>query len=231
VTRPRRSRASNTATPSALATIASPSRVNDLARGLAATAAGTRRNRVLPQAVATARLIRRCPKGVAGAESLVVGYRACGGRPMITDLAVVGVGAFLILVALIWKAYRVIDERLSEIQADISELQNALFLLASKSDAKTSNPALVAPGDADTIAHRTDELVFLRSPGLESDLTAVGELCAKLITLVPPAEAATLISAVPLANVAPLIPEIRAERPTQFKDRRRLLSRPTRGSG
>jgi hypothetical protein len=149
---------------------------------------------------------------------------------VITDLAVLGVGAFLILVALIWKAYRLIDERLNEIQADIGELQNGvarLFLLVSKSEATTSNPEpLVAPGGADVAAHKSDGLALLQSPGLESDLAQVDELCAKLITLVPPAEAAPLIAAVPQVKPAPLISEVRAERPTQFEGRKRILAWP-----
>ena len=90
---------------------------------------------------------------------------------MATDLAVVGVGAFLILVGLIWKAYRVIDERLSEIQADVVELHNGvsqLFLLASESEAKKSrSESCVA---SDNVSHKTDGLALLRSPGLEGRL-------------------------------------------------------------
>src|SRR5271169_5730081 len=48
---------------------------------------------------------------------------------MTIDLAVLGAGAFLVLMALIWKAYRAIDERLSEIQADIGELHNGVSQL------------------------------------------------------------------------------------------------------
>src|SRR5271170_4218042 len=103
-------------------------------------------------------MMEHCPKGVAREIPLVVGSRACGGRPMITDLALVGVGAFLILVALIWKAYRAIDERLGEIQADISELHNGvsqLFLLAS-TKAKTS---IAEPA---TAVHKIDHRALLR---------------------------------------------------------------------
>jgi hypothetical protein len=103
---------------------------------------------------------------------------------MAIDLTVLSVGAFLVLVALIWKAYRVIDERLSEIQADIRELHGGvshLFLLASKSEAKTASE------NAGKLANEADDLALLRSPGLEADLALVDGLCAKLITLVPPA--------------------------------------------
>jgi hypothetical protein len=137
---------------------------------------------------------------------------------MTIDLAVLGAGAFLVLMALIWKAYRVIDERLSAIQADIGELHNGvsqLFLLASKSEART------ASDDARKVAH--DDLALLRSPGLEADLAEVDELCAKLITLVPPAKAIPLISEVPQAKVAP----VNAERPTRFEGRKLILAWPT----
>ena len=151
---------------------------------------------------------------------------------MITDLAVVGVGAFLVLVALIWKAYRVIDQRLDEIQADIRELHcsaSHLFVLAS-TNAKASDPKpRVASDNSANAPHETDDLAFLRSPGLEADLTEVDELCAKLITLVPPAKAAALISAVPQAKAVPPISEMNAERPAQFGGRRLLLAWPTRG--
>jgi hypothetical protein len=131
------------------------------------------------------------------------------------DLAIVGVGALLVLVALIWKAYRVIDQRLSEIQADIGELHNGvshLFLLASKAENASSKlDPDCAPDNAGRIAHKTDELALLRSPGLESELAEVDELCAKLITLVPPAKAVPLISAVPRATAAQPISEMNAE--------------------
>jgi hypothetical protein len=137
------------------------------------------------------------------------------------DLAIVGIGAFLVLVALIWKAYRVIDERLSEIQADIGELHNGvshLFLLASKSENASSKPdPHGAPDNAGKVAHKTDDLALLRSPGLESELAEVDELCAKLITLVPPAKGVPLISAVPKATAAQPISEMNAERPGSSK--------------
>jgi hypothetical protein len=139
----------------------------------------------------------------------------------IDDLAIVGVGAFLVLVALIWKAYRVIDDRLSKIQADISELHcgvSHLFLLASKSENASSKPdPYGAPDNAGKVAHKTDDLALLRSPGLESELAEVDELCAKLITLVPPASAVPLISAVPKATAAQPISEMNAERPRSSK--------------
>jgi hypothetical protein len=145
---------------------------------------------------------------------------------MTADLAVLGAGAFLVLVALIWKAYRVIDERLREIQANIAELHDGvthLFLLASKSDAK---PSKLEPFAFDTSKVTTD-LALLRSPGLESELAQVDELCSKLITLVPPPEAVPLISGVTQAKSAPLISEVNAEKLPHFQGRRLLLAWPT----
>jgi len=53
----------------------------------------------------------------------------------------------------------------------------------------------------------------------KADLAEVDELCAKLITLVPPAKALPLISAVPQSSAVPAIPEVNAERPIQFEGR------------
>jgi hypothetical protein len=129
---------------------------------------------------------------------------------MTIDLTVLSAGAFLVLMVLIWKVYRGIDERLREIQADIGELHNGvshLFLLASKSETKPVSE------NAGKVARRADDLV-LRSPGLEGDLAVVDGLCAKLIALAPPDEAASLIS------------EKKAERPTQFEGRKLILAWP-----
>jgi hypothetical protein len=109
---------------------------------------------------------------------------------MWTDLAIIGAGAFLILVALIWKAYRVLDERLSEIQADLGELRGAIL---ASSEAKPFKPEAHIASAKPT----NERLALLGSPGLEGPLAEVDELCAKLITLVPPAEAAPLISEAP----------------------------------
>ena len=131
---------------------------------------------------------------------------------MTIDLTVLSAGAFLVLMVLIWKVYRGIDERLSEIQADIGELHNGvshLFLLASKSEAKIDSE------NASEVAHKADDLALLQSPGLEADLAVVDGLCAKLITLAPPAKA------------APLISEKKAARPTQFEGRKLILAWPT----
>ena len=141
---------------------------------------------------------------------------------MAIDLTVLSAGAFLALIALIWKVYRVIDERLREIQADIGELHNGvsnLFLLASKSETKPVSE------NAGKVARKADDLALLQSPGLEGDLAVVDGLCAKLIALAPPAEA------------APLISEKKAERPAHtskaadsFWLGRRRRSHPARSS-
>jgi hypothetical protein len=133
-------------------------------------------------------------------------------RPMTIDLTVLSAGAFLVLMALIWTVYRVIDGRLSEIQTDIGDLHTGvsrLFLLASKSEAETVSE------NAGKVAHKANDLALLQSPGLEADLAVVDGLCAKLITLAPPAKA------------APLISEKKAERPTQFEGRKLIQAWPT----
>jgi hypothetical protein len=124
------------------------------------------------------------------------------------------------LVALIWKAYRVIDERLGEIQADIRALRGGvshLFLLASKSEAKTASE------NAGKVAHKGDDLAFVTVAWFGSRLGMVDGLCAKLITLVPPAKAAPLISEVCHAKAAP-ISEMTAERHKQFGGRKLIVA-------
>jgi hypothetical protein len=131
---------------------------------------------------------------------------------MAIDLTVLSAGAFLVLIALIWKVYRIIDERLREIQADIGELHNGvshLFLLASKSETKPVSE------NAGKVARKADDLALLQSPGLGGDLAVVDGLCAKLIALAPPAEA------------APLISEKKAEGPAHFEGRKLILAWPT----
>ena len=131
---------------------------------------------------------------------------------MTIDLTVLSAGAFLVLMVLIWKVYRGIDERLREIQADIGELHNGvshLFLLASKSETKPVSE------NAGKVARKADDLTLSQSLGLEGDLAVVDGLCAKLIALAPPAEA------------APLISEKKAERPTQFEGRKLILAWPS----
>jgi hypothetical protein len=138
-----------------------------------------------------------------------------------TDVAIVAVSAFLVLVALIWRD-RVIDKRLSEIQSDLDELRNGvshLFSLASES-ARTASQNGRKVGDNDLA--RAD-LALLQSPDLEPDLAVVEELCAKLITLVPPSEAVPLISGVPQAGSLPPFLEINGKKPPQLEGRKRIL--------
>jgi hypothetical protein len=114
---------------------------------------------------------------------------------MTTEYAVFA-GAFLLAVALIWKAYRVIDKRLSDIHAELGELHTGvshLFLFVTKSAAKGSKAepsSASAECNAGEVAHTPAPLP---SPGLEAELAEVHDLCAKLITLVPPVEAAPLL--------------------------------------
>jgi hypothetical protein len=138
-----------------------------------------------------------------------------------TDLAIVAVSAFLILVALIWKD-RDIDKRLREIQSDLDELRNGvshLFSLASKSARTASeNARKVVDDDLAEI-----DVALLRSPGLETDSVAVEDLCAKLITLVPPPEAVPLISEVPQAGSVPPNLGIIDKKPKHSEGRKLIL--------
>ena len=141
---------------------------------------------------------------------------------MTTDLAVFAAGTFLILIALIWKAYRSIDARLSEIQADIR------FTLASKFEGRISEPELDRASAGPKRVRQHDASGLLRSADLEAELTEVDGLCAKLITLVPPAQATPLVAKVPEARTAPLPSELKAESPAKFEGRRLVQVWPTR---
>jgi hypothetical protein len=112
---------------------------------------------------------------------------------MAIEYPVFAMGAILVLVValivLIWKMQLIIDMRLSEIQADIGDLHNAvsrLFVIASnaKSEADTSKIAPKISNAEPTFSENTG----MPSHGLEAELHEVDELCAKLITLVPPAK-------------------------------------------
>jgi hypothetical protein len=115
---------------------------------------------------------------------------------MTSDFAVIAVGVVVLLVVLIWKAYHAIDERLGEIQADIGDLHagvSRLFALQSKFEAKKSEAERNAAAAESTIGGRANPRAA-RSPDPEHELAHVDELCAKLITLAPPAEAIPLLS-------------------------------------
>jgi hypothetical protein len=136
---------------------------------------------------------------------------------MTSDFAVIAVGVVLLLVVLIWKAYHSIDERLGEIQADIGDLHagvSRLFALQSKFEAKKSEAERNAAAIVSTTGGRANPRA--PSPDLEHELAHVDELCAKLITLAPPAEA------------IPLLSEPKADRPAQLGGHKLLLAWPPR---
>jgi hypothetical protein len=108
--------------------------------------------------------------------------------------AAVAAGAFSIGVILIGITQHIIGKRLSDIQAELGELQvevSRLFVLALNANPKADAPqAEPNTASAESVG---GEVATPPSPALEIELVEVPELCAKLITLVPPAEAAPLL--------------------------------------
>jgi hypothetical protein len=123
------------------------------------------------------------------------------------------VALLLCVVALLWKAFRRLDDRLDEIQADIADL-----IAGVRGDAGRSIGARMARRaryEAPGVAPSPGAVPFKAEPnlasasaedapaeharerkssrGLEAELIEVDELCAKLITLAPPETALPLL--------------------------------------
>jgi ProP effector len=116
-------------------------------------------------------------------------------RPMTIESAVYVLGVSLVL-ALTWQTQHVIRKRLSQIQNELSELQN----LASRLFVMALNARAAEPAAAEASLTSSERGVAVGDnmrappPELEGELANVDELCAKLITLVPPKEALPLLS-------------------------------------
>jgi hypothetical protein len=123
---------------------------------------------------------------------------------MTIEYAAVAVGTFLIIVILIWKKLRTIDMRLREMQAELNELhavESRLFIMAlnanPKAQAPKAEPTIASAQSNDGRIIAEDDLgCSPQSPNLDVGTSRAegDELCARLITLVPPAEAIPLIS-------------------------------------
>jgi hypothetical protein len=119
---------------------------------------------------------------------------------MTTAYAVIAAGAFLVVLIFVWTTHGIIGRRLSEIQAELGDLHvevSRLFIMGLNADPKAgaskAEPNIASAesngGEAASEYHENT----LPSPALEAELDEVQELCAKLITLVPPAEAVPLL--------------------------------------
>jgi hypothetical protein len=113
---------------------------------------------------------------------------------MTAEYAVFAIGAFLVVAVLIWNMQRV-AKRLAELQAELGELHFVVSRLSvvtlnaiPKGEAAATVPDIASPEPDVASKHA------LQSLALEAELDEVHELCAKLITLVPPAEAIPLLA-------------------------------------
>jgi hypothetical protein len=119
------------------------------------------------------------------------------GSQMTIEAALSVAGAVLVF-ALIWQSHRATRRRLSEIQGELDALRDLmsrvlLMQMAQKSEPRFSDdipPPPPADSAETTGTRKTNDALQLE---MKLGLTEVDELCAKLITLVPPSEAAPLL--------------------------------------
>jgi hypothetical protein len=112
------------------------------------------------------------------------------------------VACCVLVSALIWRSNRVLRQ-LSEVEGEVSALRDKIsraFLMqlnCQPENKPSSSGAAPPPPTSDATAKiETHDALQLE---LELETAAIGELCAKLITLVPPQEAAPLLA----PNTAP----------------------------
>ena len=118
---------------------------------------------------------------------------------MTIDAALSIMGAVLVL-GLLWRLQRVTSRRLSEIQCELNalrDLMSRIFLtqISQKPQNESSTadriPPLLSTNSAETAdAPVTNDALQLE---MRLEVAEVDELCAKLITLVPPSEAGHLL--------------------------------------
>jgi hypothetical protein len=117
---------------------------------------------------------------------------------MTIEIVLLVVGGVLVS-TLIWQLHRIrlMSRQLSEIQGDVNALRDVVsrvFLL--QFNRKIENePSDVTPPPPSDLTAKNDrrENNALRSRVMEFEVGEIDELCAKLITLVPPKEAAPLL--------------------------------------
>jgi hypothetical protein len=109
------------------------------------------------------------------------------------------VACSVLVSALVWQSHRVTSRRLSEIQSELNGLRDLISrIFLTRMAQKTKNepvhldemPARIDSTET-TDMHETNDALQLE---LELETAAIGELCAKLVTLVPPQEAAPLLA-------------------------------------
>jgi hypothetical protein len=118
---------------------------------------------------------------------------------MTIEAALSVAGAFVFF-ALLWRSNRLASRRLSEIQWELNALRDLMsrILLTQMSEKPHSEPPLpdgIPPPPSTVSAQTADAPEKYDALQLEMKLEVaeVDELCAKLITLVPPSEAAPLL--------------------------------------
>jgi hypothetical protein len=108
-------------------------------------------------------------------------------------IAAVATGAFIVIVILIWNVQRVLGIRLTAIQTELGEVNLAvleLFKVALDANRSADLKAEPAKSSGGEIPKEHPHI----ASGREAELEEVDALCAKLITLVPPANAVPLLS-------------------------------------
>jgi hypothetical protein len=118
---------------------------------------------------------------------------------MTIEAALSVAGASLVF-ALLWRSNRVTSRRLSEIQWELNALRDLMsrILLAQMSQKPHNEPSLPdgIPPPPSTVSVQTavaPEKYDVLQLEMKLEVAEVDELCAKLITLVPPSEAAPLL--------------------------------------
>jgi hypothetical protein len=108
-------------------------------------------------------------------------------------IAALATGAFIVMVILIWNVQRVLSMRLTAIQTELGEVNLAvleLFKMALEANRRADLKAEPAKSSGGEIPNEDPH----NASGLEAELDEVDTLCAKLITLVAPANAVPLLS-------------------------------------
>jgi hypothetical protein len=114
--------------------------------------------------------------------------------------AALSVAGAVLVFALLWRSHRVTSRRLSEIQCELNALRDLMsrILLTHMCQKSQNEPSLAdgipPPPSTDSTktadAPQKNDALQLQ---MKLEVAEVDELCAKLITLVPPSEAAPLL--------------------------------------
>jgi hypothetical protein len=143
------------------------------------------------------------------------------------------VGCLALLIILIWrkitfkKRLSEIEAHLCDIEAGIRDLHSSYSRLTVLMAKLTANATPTRPAQFAAATQRSraeaESMPKVRSDA-EAEITRVDGLCAKLITLVPPREAAPLLQ--PSTLKAERLMEPTVQRPTTGKGRRLILPWP-----